>query len=298
MLSIIITTYNEPTTLRQTLRVILNEPPTPSATPCEILIVAPDSTTRALVAQEFNRPDIHFIQDRGVGKPAALNLAFQQVRGDLLVLTDGDVILQPGFLAPLLAPFADPKIGAASGQPISSSPRNTMLGYWSHFLVNAAHQRRLQLSSAKQYLDCSGYLYAIRAGLVKKIPANILADDAYISQKIYQADYQIAYAPAAQVAVKYPATFADWLKQKRRSAAGAHFDIPQTQTNPSHIPRQNTPMRGLVSEAWHGFKFALTFPRNPREVFWLAALFIARLYLWLLIKFGHTPQWGRVASTK
>jgi len=288
MLSIIITTYKETETLRQTLRVILAE-----KIADEILVVAPDHDTRALVAHEFDQPEVRFIQDGGAGKPAALNLAFQETRGDILILTDGDVIIQPGAIVALLAPFADPKIGAVSGRPISASPRNTMLGYWSHFLTNAAHQRRLELSAVKKYLDCSGYLYAIRANLIRKIPENILADDAYISQKIYQAGYHIAYAPSARVAVKYPTTFADWLKQKRRSAAGAAQDgllLAQDSTS--------TPMRGFRSEAWHGIKLFFTFPKNPREFFWTALLFLARIYLWLLIKFHPSKQWGRVESTK
>jgi cellulose synthase/poly-beta-1,6-N-acetylglucosamine synthase-like glycosyltransferase len=293
MLSIIITTYRETKTLEQTLRVILAEKLSHEK---EILVAAPDNATRDLIQQKFN-DQVKFIQDEGHGKPAALNLAFRQARGDILILTDGDVIIESDSLAKLIQPFENQKIGAVCGQPISISPRDTMLGFWSHFLTYAAHRVRLAKKARGEYLDCSGYLYAVRSNIVEKVPENVLADDIYISTQINQAGYKIDYIPESKVKVKYPTNFKDWIIQKRRSAAGHSQSFGDQKIS--------SPMRNFWHEAWGGFKLFYTYPKNLRETLWLKALFVARIYLWLLIfidkkilRKKYSRGWKRVESSK
>ncbi len=228
MISAIITAYKEPRTIGGAIDALLQQdwPDT-----YEILVVSPDEETRAAVEPYVQRyPQVHHLTDRGEGKPAALNLAFAHARGEICVLTDGDVQVCPGAIGPLLVALKDERCGAVSGRPISASPRATLLGYWSHLLTDAgAHNARMRRARKGAYFDCSGYLYAVRRELVPELPADTLADDAYISQAIWEQGYTIAYAPDAQVRVWYPTTYADWLLQKVRSTAGAaHNEVQQT----------------------------------------------------------------------
>ena len=302
MLSIIITTFKETKTLSQTLRVILAEK---LDQPKEILIVAPDSETQDLIRDKFsNFDEVKFIKDSGHGKPAALNLAFKHTKGDILILTDGDVVIREDSLVKLISQFENQKVGAICGQPISISPKNTVLGYWSHFLTDAAHNLRTVKNNVNQYIDCSGYLYAIRAGVVNQIPENTLSDDIYISTKISQSDYRIKYEPDAKVEVKYPTNFRDWIIQKRRSAAGhsQKFDCLPGGQKAENI---NSSMRSFSREVLFGIKLFFSYPENIREFVWLWMLFVARIYLWILIfidkkilRKKYTPGWKRVESSK
>ncbi|HIP73563.1 MAG TPA: hypothetical protein EYH05_19470 [Anaerolineae bacterium] len=236
-------------------------------------------------------------------------------------------------LAALLAPFADGQTGAVTGQPVSLSPRDTKLGYWSRLLVGAAHQTRLARDEAGEFLLCSGYLFAIRKHLltakrgetargkeitraessprrpaptpppirntqyaIRPLPEDALAEDAVISHLIAQQEYRIRYAPKAKVYVKYPDSYGDWLRQKVRSTGGYAQEYVQ-----------NSPyrMRSAKLEARHGTVFALTFVQSPRELWWTLLLFLARLHLWLLVfwqvKVRKRPLpelWQRVESTK
>jgi len=294
MVSIIITTYKEPTTLEQTLRIFLNEK---IKDDYEILVVAPDKESRKVINKFNQHPHVKFVQDESKGKPAALNLAFKKVQGDALILTDGDVVVEQGSVAELLKHFKDKTIGAVCGRPISISPRDTMLGYWSHWLVNAAHQRRLKLSKQNKYLDCSGYLYAIRAGIVKQIPKNALSDDIYISQKIWQQDYKIKYEPRAKVRVKYPTNFKDWIRQKKRSAGGTKQKFG--------AEKVSSKMRSFLKEVTGGLKLFFLFPKNIKEFWWTILLFLARIYLWIIIfidlkikKKKFKEVWQRIESSK
>jgi cellulose synthase/poly-beta-1,6-N-acetylglucosamine synthase-like glycosyltransferase len=257
-------------------------------------VICPDDET-AQAASQFET--VQVLRDPGRGKPAALNLGLSHARGEIAVLTDGDVTVSPDALLPLLAPFANERVGAVSGRPVATSPRSTMLGYWSHLLTDAgAHTERCKRDAAGQFFVCSGYLFAFRRRLIETIPEDALAEDAVISHLIGEQGYAIRYAPEARVFVKYPETYRDWLKQKVRSAGG--YAQPYIAASPLQ-------MRSFRHEALAGTGRALRYPRSLREFLWTLALFAARLHLWVLIfwrvRVRHIPLerlWQRVESTK
>lgn len=174
--------------------------------------------------------------------------------------------------------------------------KNTILGYWSHALTNILNNNRKLLSKQNRYIQCSGYLYAIRAGIVDSIPENSLADDAVISYKVHEAGYRIAYEEEALVKVKYPLNYYDWLKQKTRSTAG------HTQAE-IYKPEKNN--RSFLGEIGQGGLSVILFATNPKEFFWSSLLLLARLHVWGLIfykvKIKNEPLlklWTPVESTK
>lgn len=287
--TILITAYKEAATIGRAIEALL-----PQAANAELLVICPDEET-AQAARTY--PTVEVLHDPGEGKPAALNLGLERARGEIVVMTDGDVYVGEGALPALLAPFDDPAVGVVSGRPISTSDRGTMLGYWSHLLTDAgAHLERQMRQAAGEFFVASGYLYAIRAGLAEHIPEDALAEDAVVTHIIGEQGHRVAYAPDALVYVKYPSTYADWLKQKVRSAGG--YAQPVIANSPLQ-------MRSFRHEAMAGTVRALRYPRNLREFVWTLALFAARLHLWLRIfwkvRIRRRPLaelWQRVESTK
>ncbi len=293
MFSIIITAFREPDTIGPAIEAFLPQMP-PDA---ELIVVCPDVETIAVIHYYAQQdPRIKHVADPQQGKPAALNIGLQAANHEIVILTDGDVLVGDHAVAPLLAHFQDKTVGAVTGQPISISPRETKLGYWSHLLVYGAHSERLRRDQAGQFLLCSGYLFAFRKNLMPTIPTDALAEDAVISHSIAEKGWQIRYAPEAQVFVKYPTTYADWLLQKVRSAGGYAQDAVR-----------NSPfrMRSARLEAVHGSRLALQFAENGRELWWTLQLFAARLHLWGLVfwnvrvwKRPLSQLWQRVETTK
>ncbi len=287
--SILITAYREAATVGRAIEALL-----PQANGAEIIVICPDEDT-ARAASAY--PGVTLLRDPAHGKPAALNLGLARARGEIVVMTDGDVHVGPDALEALLEPFADPQVGAVSGRPVSASPRDTLLGYWSHLLTDAgAHAERLKRDATGQFFVCSGYLYAIRAGLVEHIPEDALAEDAVVSHLVAQRGYTVRYAPHAEVFVKYPTTYRDWLKQKVRSAGGYAQPV---------IARSPLRMRSFRHEVLAGTWRALRYARSLRELAWTLTLFAARLHLWLLIfwrvrirRQSLADLWQRVESTK
>ena len=293
MLSVLITAFREAATVGRAVEMFLPQLP-PDA---ELLVICPDPETTAVVDDYAARyPAVRHVADPQRGKPAALNVGLKAARGDIAVLTDGDVAVSEDTLAPLLAPFEDPHVGAVSGHPLSLSPRDTMLGYWSHLLTEGIHRIRLARDRAGEFLFCSGYLFAFRRALVERVPDDALAEDAVISQLVARQGYRVRYAPEARVFVKYPTTYRDWLRQKVRSAGGHAQD---------YVRKSPLRTRSAWLEMLGGTRLALRYPRNARELLWTALLFGARLHLWLLVflkvRLLRRPLndlWQRVESTK
>jgi cellulose synthase/poly-beta-1,6-N-acetylglucosamine synthase-like glycosyltransferase len=293
MLSILITAFREAATIGQAIEPFLHQSPTDT----EILVICPDPETTAVVDDFAARhPAVRHVADPQRGKPAALGVGLSAAQGDIVVLSDGDVVVAENALAPLLAPFEDPQVGAVSGHPISVRPRDTLLGYWSHLLTEGIHQMRLTRDRMDQFLVCSGYLFAFRRTLIEHVPEDALAEDAVISHFIARQRHRIRYAPHARVFVKYPTTYRDWLRQKVRSAGGYAQD---------YVRESPVRMRSPWLEMLNGTRLALRYPRNLREFLWTLLLFAARLHLWLLVfisvRLLHRPLtdlWQRVETTK
>ncbi|MFQ6100085.1 MAG: glycosyltransferase [Anaerolineae bacterium] len=292
-LSVLITAFREAATIGPAIEAFLSQLPEDA----EILVICPDPVTIAVVDDYAVRyPAVRHVADPQRGKPTALNAGLKMARGDIVVLSDGDVVVSEDALAPLLAPFEEPQVGAVSGHPISLSPRDTVLGYWSHLLVEGIHQMRLTRDRTGQFLVCSGYLFAFRRALIERVPEDALAEDAAISHHIARRGHRIRYAPQARVFVKYPATYRDWLRQKVRSTGGYAQD---------YVRKSPVRMRSLWLEILNGTQLALRHPRNMREFLWTLLLFAARLHLWLLVfvnvRLFRRPLstlWQRVETTK
>jgi len=296
MISVIITAYKEEKTVGRAIEAILNNG---IEVDYEILAVCPDEVTKSVIDRYARKhPVVKHVQDQGEGKPAALNTAFRMAKGDILILTDGDVYISDNAIYELLKNLQDEKVGAASARPVSISPKNTMLGYWSHLLTDAgAHLTRLERVKRGKFIVVSGYLFAMKR-VFDKIPEDALADDGVMSHMIWQKGYKISYADKALVYVKYPTTFKDWMLQKKRSTGG------YTQIK-KYFGKDGPRMRTFKNEVFYGMWKALTYPKTPKEFSYTIMLFLARLYLWLKIytdlhpkKIDFKKTWKRIETTK
>mgnify|MGYP001611484071 FL=1 len=88
MISIAIASFKEPKTIGRAIDSILNQ----NLKDYELIVSSPDKITQKIVERYIQKnKKISLIKDKGLGKPAALNLIFKKARGEVLILTDGDV---------------------------------------------------------------------------------------------------------------------------------------------------------------------------------------------------------------
>jgi len=290
MISIIITSYKEPKTIGRAIEAVLNNKIKEKH---EIIVAAPDKETAAVIKKY---KQVKYFKDKGLGKSNALNQLFNKAKGDILILTDGDVFISPNAIKEITNAFKDKKVGCVSGRPIASNDKNTMLGYFNHLLLDAgAHEIRNKLNQQGKFLECTGYLFAFR-NKVKDIPTDV-AEDAYIPYILWKEGYKIKYIPKAKVFVRYPNNIKDFIKQRVRTAK-SHETLRKYIEN---FPR----VKSFWNEIKMGTIKAITYAKNIKEFIWRLCLFPIRLYIWILVfierkikKEEYTDAWERIESTK
>jgi cellulose synthase/poly-beta-1,6-N-acetylglucosamine synthase-like glycosyltransferase len=292
MISIVITSLKEP----KTIGCAIEQASSQSLVNYEIIVCAPDKETLA-VAKKYCKHNhrIKLFKDPGKGKPSALNLVIPKCLGNIIVLTDGDVFMKNNILKNMLKLFKDPKVGAVTGHPVSTLSRKFLLGFWAEVLCSSFHHLRMQNISKGKPIVCSGYLYAIRKKLFKPLPSETLADDAFISFNIQSQKYQVVYAAEAEVYVKYPLTFADWVRQKKRTAGRVYQLYQQFDFS------QSTSLAEEIRSSLFGAKCITSL----KEAIWFFMLLGMKTYVWArtlfdfrLKKRSLNQTWQRVKSTK
>jgi len=265
----------------------------------EIIVVAggTDDTIRIVKDYVKRFETVKLIEEKQrAGKPTAINEILHESQGRYIVLTDADVIPDFGSIKKLLEPFdTDSNIGATCGRVIPTNDRKSLFGFWAHFLYDTAHNQRQKDSINRKLFHLTGYLCAIRRGMLQQVPEDALADDAVIGAMIAQRGYKITYVPDARVYVKFPESFLDFLRQKRRTFAGFlqisdWFSIKT---------------RSLTREVQEGLIQGLRYCTNARELFYyfLLCIFRALAWLWAFYDFRIYRKelkalWISVRSTK
>ncbi|MFL6291361.1 MAG: glycosyltransferase family 2 protein [Thermoanaerobaculia bacterium] len=184
----------------------------------ETLIVSDGSTdgTEAVV-RRFESDRLRLLSIPRSGKAFALNAGARAARGEILVLTDANTLLEPGSLRPLVDPFADPGVGGVCGNKKQRPPAGadtTAEGenlYWRW----DKWQKSLE-SRAGSIFAADGTLYAVRKDLYVPIADPAQADDIAISARVVLQGGRLLYEPRAVAWEEAPAEGREEFRRKVR----------------------------------------------------------------------------------
>jgi cellulose synthase/poly-beta-1,6-N-acetylglucosamine synthase-like glycosyltransferase len=188
----------------------------------EILVVSDGSTdaTASIVRGFTGRGKIELLDLPRGGKAAALNAALGRATGEILFFTDVRQQLHPDSLANLVACFADPEVGVASGELVireGSRVEETSVGlYWKY-----EKRIRKQLSRLDSVLGATGCIYAMRRHLAPPLPQGTLNDDMYLPLAAFFRGYRVVFDDAA-LAFDCPTMLASEFSRKVRTLAGVY----------------------------------------------------------------------------
>src|SRR3989338_338132 len=294
-ITVIVTSFKEPKTIGRAIDSLLNQR---TKNKYNIIVSAPDDETLDVVKRySKNNKNVGTFKDPGKGKSFALNLLFKKIKSDILVLTDGDVFVNDKAINEILNLFENPQIGCVTGRPVPLESRKTIFGYWANFLFDAAHDIRKKAFEDKNFIECSGYLFAFRRKEINKIPLDV-AEDSVIPYYFVQKGYLIGYASKAKVYVKNVDNWTDWVKQKIRTSKAHETLCKYVDTSKiKRIKSFSTESKGIFQ--------VFTYPRTFKEIWWSVLLVFARLYMWVRVFWetkvknkNYGDNWERVDSTK
>ncbi len=220
--SVIIPAYNEESVIEKKIRSIYegNYPPEL----LEVLVMSDASTdhTDAIVrrlTEEF--PSLRFFRaGRRTGKPGILNRLVPEATGELLLLTDANVLLDPETLPLLVAHFSDPALGLADTRLISQGREQGIALQEKTYTGREVKIKYLEGSLWGIIMGPSGACYALRKELYTPIPPNYLVDDFYINMKVLEQGKKAIVEPEARVYEDVTRRFKEAFRRKVRIAAG------------------------------------------------------------------------------
>lgn len=289
MIYIVITSYNEPLATIKAIESVLKQE---FSKEFKLIIADPFEDVLWDLEEKFGNK-IEYYQDEGKGKSVTLNQIIKQYysknKDEIFIFTDGDVCLTEGSIQKIIDSFEDKTIGVVCGQPISMNSKDNMLGYWSHLLLSEMNKTRKKANQKKEFFEVSGYLFAMRNGVINSFPVNA-SEDNVIPALFWSRRYKIGYAEEAKVMVLNPQNFKDWVIQKKRNVKG-HMSLKHVNTK--NIPRKNT----FFGEAIRGLRFVFIYPSNVKEFFWTIGVLYGRLHVWALacyesmFKEGYKDGW-------
>jgi cellulose synthase/poly-beta-1,6-N-acetylglucosamine synthase-like glycosyltransferase len=189
----------------------------------EILIASDGSTDgTASLAQAYARDGVavHAFAVRR-GKAAVLNDVVPRASGAIVVLADARQRFEPDTIRALTRPFADPAVGAVSGELIlTEAPDGPAVGrgvgvYWRYEKLIRKSESRVDST-----VGATGAVYAIRRELFEPIPDDTLLDDVLIPLRIVRRGYRVLFEPAARAWDRVAASAEEELGRKVRTLAG------------------------------------------------------------------------------
>lgn len=141
-----------------------------------------------------DRVRVHDLSPRA-GKASVLSRLVPAARGDVVVLTDANVMLDPGALRQLARRFRDPSVGAVVGRLrlVDAAGRDRKEGIYWHYETFLKHYE----GKHGCVLGANGGIYAIRRLLFSPLSADTLTDDFVIPVRIALRGWRVLFAPDA-----------------------------------------------------------------------------------------------------
>jgi peptidoglycan/xylan/chitin deacetylase (PgdA/CDA1 family)/glycosyltransferase involved in cell wall biosynthesis len=217
--TVIVPAYNESAGIEAAVRSLVA-----SDHPVEVIVVDDGSTDgTAEVVEALQIPGVRVIRQPNAGKPAALNTGLEAASHDLLVMVDGDTVFEPDAVRMLIQPFADPSVGAVSGNAKVGN-RGGLLGRWQHieYVVGFNLDRRL-FDLAECMPTVPGAVGGFRRSALQRIGGVsdvTLAEDTDLTMALCRDGWRVVYEERARAWTEAPASLNALWRQRYRWCYG------------------------------------------------------------------------------
>lgn len=228
--SVVVPSYREdPAVLLDCLRTWLAEGPD------EVFVIldGDDPACREALARV---PDerLHIVVAPGRGKRSALATGIRMASGEVVVLTDSDTYWEPGLLAAVQAPFADPAVGAVGTRQNVHLPDSALWRRVADWIIDCRYLDYVPATGRAGAVVCvSGRTAAYRRTAVLDV-LGFLEDERFLGRRCVAGDdgrltwlvlasgYRTVHQSTARATSMFPATFRGFCRQRVRWARNSY----------------------------------------------------------------------------
>ncbi len=174
--TVLIPAYNEADVIRQTLENKLSQ--NYPREKLQILVVSDQSDDGTDdIVREFSSQGVQLLRrERRQGKAAGLNEAVRHATGEILVFSDGNSLFHPDAIRNLVANFADPDVGYATGALGFFSAEAGLSGDGASAYVRFENWLWRAETLAGSSIGVNGGVDAIRRELYCDVPIQLITD--------------------------------------------------------------------------------------------------------------------------
>lgn len=197
--TLIVVAYNEAARIRQRIENFLDMEYHWGS--IEIIIASDGSTDdTAEVARAYLSPFVQVVEfSRRRGKSAVLNDVIPMARGEIVVLADARQRFETEALHALVAGFADPRVGAVSGELVLlGGDAGSEVGKGVDFYWRYEKLLRRMESQVDSSVGVTGAIYAMRKSLFRRIPEGTILDDVLIPMNVVRQGYRVLFEQRAR----------------------------------------------------------------------------------------------------
>ncbi len=222
--AVVIPAYNEESVIADKLRMVLA-----SRYPRDllrVLVVSDGSADGTLsAAQSVSDPRLTVIgKTMRSGKMATVNYAMSLVSEPIVIMTDAGEQFEEETVARLVARFADPSMGAVSGElglvAMDTGFSRSLGAYWRY--EKAIRALEAMVGSV---VGVTGPVYAMRRALFRPMPTDTILDDLAIPLEIIKQGYRVGYERSALAFERATQQSRQEFVRKRRTLAGNYQAI-------------------------------------------------------------------------
>jgi cellulose synthase/poly-beta-1,6-N-acetylglucosamine synthase-like glycosyltransferase/peptidoglycan/xylan/chitin deacetylase (PgdA/CDA1 family)/spore germination protein YaaH len=221
--SVVIAAYNEEKVIEATLRSVLN---TDFTGTLEVIVVDDGSKddTRAVAERVAAAdPRVRFFHQPNGGKSDALRRGVELAEHNALVFLDADTQFQPDTLRLLVAPLADPRVGAVSGHARVGNVRSFIARCQALEYICGFNLDRRAYDAWNCITVAPGAVSAISREALQAaggFRSHTLAEDTDLTLSLHRCGYLIRYMADAVAWTEAPETLRSLAKQRFRWCFG------------------------------------------------------------------------------
>lgn len=162
----------------------------------QIVVVSDGSTdgTESILREQARNPQTHVVLNQlARGKAQGLNDGISLAQGDIIVFTDARQSIERNAFRLLMENFADPEVGAASGELMLGDPATGETGRGMGLYWRIEKCVRELEAAAGSVVGATGAIYAVRRELVAEVPPEAILDDVYIPMQVAKQGYRVLF---------------------------------------------------------------------------------------------------------